>query len=94
MISGGAGSLDAVRQVLADAAGLPVVATRADEPVLLGAAILGAVAGGTQPDLPAAMAAMSAPAATFTPAGGAVAALHQKRFAAFTALQDTARAIR
>ena len=35
---------DLVRQLLADATGLPVVTTEAEEPVLLGSAMLGAVA--------------------------------------------------
>ena len=69
MISGGAGQLDLVRQLLADATGKPVVATESDEPVLLGSAILGAVASGAFADVPSAMAAMSAPKATFV-AGG------------------------
>lgn len=51
VISGGAGQHDFVRQMLADATGKPVTATRAEEPVLLGAAILGAVAAGNLPVL-------------------------------------------
>src|ERR1700712_1340473 len=47
VISGGAGRLDLVRQLLADTTGKPVLATQAEEPVLLGAAILGGVAGGS-----------------------------------------------
>ena len=93
MLSGGAGQSDLVRQLLADAAAKPVVTVTAPEPVLLGAAILGAVAGGAQPDIPAAMAAMSSPARTFTPAPE-TQALHARRFAAFERLQATARAIR
>ena len=45
VISGGAGRSDLVRQLLADATGKAVLATRAEEPVMLGAAMLGAVAG-------------------------------------------------
>ena len=63
-ISGGAGRHPLVRQLLADATGLPVLATRAEEPVLLGSAILGAVAAGAFPDIRAAMAAMSSVEAT------------------------------
>ena len=70
MISGGAGQLDLVRQLLADATGKPVVATGSEEPVLLGSAILGAVAGGAFPDVRSAMAAMSEPKATFEPTDG------------------------
>lgn len=92
MISGGAGQHPLIRQLLADAVGKHVVATRAEEPVLLGAAMLGAVAGGTHPDLPQAMAAMSAAERTFEPSAG-TAALHSGRFEAFSRLQDVAREI-
>lgn len=94
VISGGAGQLDLVRQLLADAAGKPVLATRAQEPVLLGAAILGSVAGGAFPDVGSAMAALSATDRTYQPAGGEIAALHAKRYDAFTRLQALAREIR
>ena len=94
VISGGAGQLDLVRQLLADATGKPLLATRAEEPVLLGAAILGAVAGGAFPDVASAMAALSATDRTYQPAGGAIAALHDKRYEAFTRLQALARDIR
>ena len=93
MLSGGAGQSDLVRQLLADAAGKPIVTVTAPEPVLLGAAILGAVAGSAQPDIPTAMAAMSSAARTFTP-DPETRALHVRRFAAFERLQATARAIR
>ena len=93
MISGGAGQLDLVRQLLADATGKPVVAVGAEEPVLLGSAILGAVAGGVFADVTGSMAQMSSPKATFEPAGGAIRALHEARFAAFRRLQDVAREI-
>ncbi|MBB5535935.1 FGGY-family carbohydrate kinase [Rhizobium giardinii] len=94
VISGGAGQLDLVRQLLADAAGKPVLATRAQEPVLLGAAILGSVAGGAFPDVGSAMAALSATDRTYLPAKGETAALHAKRYDAFTRLQALAREIR
>lgn len=93
VISGGAGSHDLVRQILADATGLPVVTTEADEPVLLGSAILGAVAGGHFPTMGAAMAAMSRARTTFAPARGAVADWHRQGFAAFGALQAAAHAV-
>lgn len=94
MISGGAGASDLSRQILADAAGKPVVAVTAEEPVLLGAAILGAAAAGVHGDLAAAMAAMSAPGRTYAPAGGEIAELHAGRYAAFQSLQSVARSIR
>ena len=94
VISGGAGQLDLVRQLLADATGKPLLATRAEEPVLLGAAILGSVAGGAFPDVRSAMTALSATDRTYLPAGGETAALHARRYDAFTRLQALAREIR
>lgn len=91
VISGGAGASDLVRQVLADACGRPVVATRAEEPVLLGAAILGAVAAKAFGDMPTAMRALVAISRSYEPAGGAIAADHQRRFRCFRALQDCMR---
>ncbi|MEX3928943.1 FGGY-family carbohydrate kinase [Paraburkholderia sp. BR10936] len=94
VISGGAGRLDLVRQLLADATGKPVLATHAEEPVLLGAAMLGAVAGSLYDNVRDAMAAMSRISKVYAPATGQIAALHEARYRAFTQLQDVARAIR
>ncbi|MCX5539492.1 FGGY-family carbohydrate kinase [Paraburkholderia sp. CNPSo 3076] len=94
VISGGAGRLDLVRQLLADATGKPVLATHAEEPVLLGAAMLGAVAGGLYDNVREAMAAMSQISKVYAPATGEIAALHEARYRAFTQLQDVARALR
>lgn len=94
VISGGAGRGDLVRQLLADVTGKPVLATQAEEPVLLGAAILGAVAGGLFHDMPSAMARMSHVGRTYEPASGPMAALHASRFRAFELLQGLAREIR
>jgi len=93
-VSGGAGRHPLIRQTLADAAGLPVLATRAEEPVLLGSAILGAVAAGAFADIPAAMTAMSSAESVFRPAGGETARIHDRRFRAFRRLQDVGREIR
>ena len=94
VISGGAGRLDLVRQLLADTTGKSVLATRADEPVLLGAAMLGAVAAGRFSDVPAAMAAMSQIGRRYAPAGGRIAGLHDARYRAFKRLQSVTREIR
>lgn len=91
LISGGAGQHDLVRQILAGGCGVAVVATEAAEPVLLGSAILAAVAAGRYADIPA---AMSRPKHSFTPAGGALEALHARRYHAFQTLQAAARALR
>ena len=87
VISGGAGRLDLVRQLLADATGKPVLATQAEEPVLLGAAMLGGVAAGLFDDVRSAMAGMSRIVETYEPAAGDIAALHEARFRAFRRLQ-------
>lgn len=94
VISGGAGRRDLVRQLLADATGKPVLATCADEPVMLGAAILGAVASGLFGSVPSAMRMMSQISRTYEPAAGTVAELHESRFLAFKRLQSVAREIR
>ena len=93
-ISGGAGRHPLIRQILADATGLPVDVTACDEPVLLGSAILAAVAAGAHPDIRTAMPAMSAVVTTHHPATGAVRRLHDARHAACTTLQDAGRSIR
>ncbi|MDP3342012.1 FGGY-family carbohydrate kinase [Frigidibacter sp.] len=93
-ISGGAGRHPLIRQILADATGLPVDATASEEPVLLGSAMLGAVAAGAFPDLGAAMPVMSSVQSTYHPGAGATGHLHRARYDAFLALQAAARGIR
>jgi len=91
IISGGAGQDDLVRQLLADTSGLPVFSTEAAEPVLLGAALLGALASKRYDTMPDAMAAMTRSAEVFPPAKGDLAKIHERRFGVFTALQAAAR---
>lgn len=93
-VSGGAGLHPLIRQLLADATGIPVEITACPEPVLLGSAMLGAVAAGIYPDLKAAMPAMSAIALQCQPASGALRSLHDRRYRAFLQLQTVAREIR
>lgn len=59
VVSGGASHSALVRQIMAAGTGIPVVLPVTGEPVLLGSAMLGAVAAGAFPSLRAAMAAMS-----------------------------------
>ena len=94
MISGGAGRLDLVRQLLADATGKPVLAISAEEPVLLGTAMLGSVAAGAFCDVKAAMAGMSRTGRRYDPCTGILKSLHDRRFAAFERLQTVAQDIR
>ena len=91
VISGGAGQDDLVRQLLADISGLPVVVTEVQEPVLLGSAILGALAAGHYTTMQEAMSAMTRARQSFEPAGRQIAELHRRRFAMFQALQRAAR---
>ncbi|WP_420395054.1 FGGY-family carbohydrate kinase [Nioella sp.] len=90
VISGGAGRSPLIRQILADTTGLDLVAPVAEEPVLLGSAILGAVAGGEYPSIPAAMAAMTSVTDLFAPAASA-RAFHDARFETYRKLQALAR---
>lgn len=94
VISGGAGESPLVRQILADTTGRPVLAPTTPEPVLLGAATLGAIAGGHFPDMRAAMSALSHPGDVYAPAGGKIARCHAGRYDAFTRLQAIARELR
>ena len=94
VISGGAGQHEFVRQLLADASGKPVVATKAEEPVLLGAAILGAVAGGLFSNVREAMTKLSAAEQTYQPAQGLIADAHAKRYKGFKELQNLTRNLR
>ncbi|MDB5665534.1 FGGY-family carbohydrate kinase [Cypionkella sp.] len=94
MISGGAGQHDLVRQILADSTGIEVIATEADEPVLLGSSILAAVAAGAYPGIAQAMAAMSRQKQRFAPSLGKCVATHARRYDAFKLLQKAARAVR
>lgn len=94
VISGGAGQSKLVRQVVADAVDKPVLACEAEEPVLLGAATLGSVAGGLYPDLRSAMAGLSRIGEDCLPASMDIIALHERRYDAFKRLQAVAREIR
>lgn len=88
VLSGGAGRHALVRQLLADTTGLPVEIPASPEPVLLGAAILGATAAGAYPGIGAAMATMTRHDCVVPPASGAIAALHAARFEAYQTLQQ------
>lgn len=93
VVSGGAGQSPLVRQLLADTTGLTVAASTSPEPVLLGSAILGAVAAGRYADTAEAMSAMSELGEVYRPQA-ALQSWHEKRFAAFEDLQAVARRVR
>jgi FGGY-family pentulose kinase len=92
--SGGAAQSNLVRQLLADTTHIPVAVTDTDEPVLLGAAMLGALASGRYQSLDTAMQGMSRFSQVFAPAGSATASLHGKRYEAFERLQRAEREVR
>lgn len=91
VISGGAGRSPMIRQLLADATGVEVAAPRTEEPVLLGAAILGAVAGEAFPSIPAAMLQMTQFSDHYIPQSGSTSEIHSTRFDIFKSLQEIAR---
>ncbi|MGH7057778.1 MAG: FGGY-family carbohydrate kinase, partial [Acetobacteraceae bacterium] len=70
----------------ADATGCRVALPRESEAVLLGAAILGAVAAGAHTSIRAAMTAMSHAGQVITPARGATSAYHAAKYAVFQRL--------
>jgi FGGY-family pentulose kinase/HAD superfamily hydrolase (TIGR01509 family) len=88
--SGGAARSALVRQIVADAIGRPVAAPDTSEPVLLGAAMLGAVAAGRR-TLVEAMTTMSKLGSVCEPAGGEIAALHGAKRRVFEGLQQAER---
>ncbi|MER8922240.1 FGGY-family carbohydrate kinase [Mesorhizobium sp. M0802] len=94
VVSGGAAQSELVRQLLADTTGLTVAGSTSPEPVLLGSAILAAVAAQKFPDVIAAMTGMSRIGDIYRPAGGDLVPWHDKRFGAFELLQQAGRAIR
>jgi D-ribulokinase len=79
VIGGGAGRSALVRQIMADTTGLTVVVPETQEPVLLGAAMLGAVAGSAYGSIGEAMAAMSAIGCSSEPTAPAIAVFHRTK---------------
>ncbi|MBO0661090.1 FGGY-family carbohydrate kinase [Jiella sp. MQZ9-1] len=92
--SGGASRSALLRQILADATGLTVTLPQTPEPVLLGSAMIGAVARGAHDDLSAAALAMCRIGAVTRPTEGPIAAFHAAKFTAYEALQRCERQTR
>ena len=78
----------------ADICGCKVVLPREPEAVLLGSALLGAVAGGRYASVIDAMGAMSAAGRVVEPRGGAVAAYHEKKHRVFLRMYEDQMAYR
>jgi D-ribulokinase len=94
VVSGGAARSPLLRRILADATGLEVRLPETAEPVLLGGAMVGAVASGALPDLAAAARAMARTAEAIRPAGGEVAAFHARKAEAHGLLRAAERRVR
>lgn len=92
-ISGGAGQHPLVRQLIADTCGYTVLATKASEPVLLGAAILGAVAAQLAPSVQDAMEHFAVLDKQYQP-DAHFSQLHARRYEAYQRLQYSAKLIR
>ncbi|WP_340608400.1 FGGY-family carbohydrate kinase [Xenorhabdus bharatensis] len=93
VVSGGAGQHLLVRQLIADTCGVTVIATQASEPVLLGSAILGAVAGGVCESVSEAMLRFSSMDCTYEPSES-YRESHNIRFTSFQRLQQCARELK
>jgi D-ribulokinase len=92
VISGGAAKSAVVRQLLADATGFPVARAMSPEPVLLGAAMLGAVASGVKAGLPDARQDMIRLKDVVHPDPG-MTRFHDWKFGAYRTLQNAERQI-
>ncbi|MEE2949979.1 MAG: FGGY-family carbohydrate kinase [Pseudomonadota bacterium] len=94
VVSGGASRSALLRRILADATACRVALPKTPEPVLLGSAMLGAVAGGAYRDLASAAASMCRTAEAIEPAIGEAAAYHEAKYAAYQVLQAAEREVR
>src|SRR5882724_3293509 len=79
VMGGGAGRSSLVRQIMADTTGLTVALPETQEPVLLGAAMLGAVAGGVYGSIADAMTSMSAIGWLSAPTTSRMADFHRSK---------------
>ncbi|MCQ0989134.1 FGGY-family carbohydrate kinase [Jiella marina] len=92
--SGGAARSPLLRRILADATGLTITSPETPEPVLLGSAMVGAVAGGAHEDLRTAAASMCRSGDVISPAGGTIAEFHSTKYEAYRLLQQCERRTR
>ena len=91
VMSGGASRSTLVRQIMADTTGLTVALPTTPEPVLLGAAMLGAVAGKAHASIEDAMGAMSGIGELTTPTTLAMAGFHDAKRRVYALLQTLDR---
>jgi D-ribulokinase len=90
VISGGAARSPLVRQIMADTTGLDIALPATPEPVLLGAAMLGAVAGQAFPSVDQAMRTMSK-IAQVTHRTASMAGFHAAKRKIYTRLRELDR---
>jgi D-ribulokinase len=94
VMGGGAGRSPLVRQIMADTTGLTVALPQTAEPVLLGAAMLGAVAAGAYASLSETMAAMSALGRLTEPAAPGMQEFHRRKREVYGLLRELDRGSR
>ncbi|SDI62612.1 D-ribulokinase [Bradyrhizobium sp. Rc2d] len=94
IMGGGASRSPLVRQIMADTTGLTVALPQTKEPVLLGAAMLGAVAGGAYASISETMAKMSALGRKSEPTAPDMAAFHARKREVYKLLREVDRASR
>ena len=94
VMGGGASRSPLVRQIMADTTGYTVALPQTQEPVLLGAAMLGAVASGAHRTINEAMAAMSALGRLSEPTRPEMADFHRTKRKVHRMLRDLDRASR
>jgi D-ribulokinase len=91
VMGGGAGRSPLVQQIMADTTGLTVALPQTAEPVLLGSAMLGAVAAGAYASLGQTMASMSTLGCLTKPATSGMREFHRKKRAVYALLRDLDR---
>ncbi|UVO26392.1 FGGY-family carbohydrate kinase [Bradyrhizobium arachidis] len=94
IMGGGASRSPLVRQIMADTTGLTVALPQTKEPVLLGAAMLGAVAGGAFASIGETMAKMSALGRLSEPTAEGMADFHRRKRDVYKLLRDVDRGSR
>ncbi|TPQ30408.1 ribulokinase [Bradyrhizobium guangdongense] len=88
IMGGGASRSPLVRQIMADTTGLTVALPQTKEPVLLGAAMLGAVAGGAFASIGETMAKMSALGRLSEPTAEGMADFHRRKRSVYQLLRE------
>ncbi|QOZ10658.1 FGGY-family carbohydrate kinase [Bradyrhizobium sp. CCBAU 51765] len=94
IMGGGASRSPLVRQIMADTTDLSVALPQTKEPVLLGAAMLGAVAGGAYATIAETMAKMSALGRKSEPTAPDMAAFHARKREVYKLLREVDRGSR